>query len=185
MVGGRFAYYKDTFGMDTFTRTHQSDVFTPMEVTREGGSTIYDVEARNRLYGIHAGCECTQCLLPGFLLGMEGKMGIYANHAEQNTLVVTELNGIESFANRLSDTEFAYSTEARFFMLWQFHPLAKFRAGYDLIFLDGVATGVGNFDPLLGAAVFSNPNMPLRRTALLHSDEMLLHGFTLGFELGW
>ncbi len=177
LFGGRYIRLRDRFLFSTQVEQHLDDVTDPDNPVLFGpGASAYDVAARNDMLGLHAGGELTRCLFPGFTMGVEAKLGVYGNSTDQATSF-NATTGLVQFNESRTATSVSYSTDAQLFFLWQIHPMAKLRGGYELLFLDGVATGPGNFNPV---------DVFVPRNPILNADEeLLIHGFNLGVEFGW
>jgi hypothetical protein len=175
LIGPRYIRLEDQLDYQSIVLAH----FDPINMVDVGDAFFdYDVIARNNLYGIQTGIELVHCILPGLLIGAEAKGGVYANDAKQTTTIVsTTLD--PGIVETDSQTEFAYATEASAYVIWQFHPLAKLRGGYEALYLDRLATSVNNFNA-------QPPFMPTQRVVTLQTDaELYYYGFNAGLELGW
>ncbi len=179
LFGARYIGISDTFRFSTNVRDHIDDVTAPASPIDFGpGSSVYTTETSNDLYGLQIGLEFVRCIVPGLTIGVDSKAGAYANDASQST-GVSATSGSFNVSEYVSDTDFAYSADAQAFILWQIHPLAKLRGGYEVLFVDRVATGYTNFRPEdVFTAVPRNPGLD-------QSDNLLFHGFHFGLELGW
>lgn len=172
---------------------HRIDVlphFDPINmVDRFTEFTEYDIATRNHLIGFQTGAEIVRCLSPGILFGGEIKGGLFGNNASQDSVLnSTTLSTTEAIVEGESDTGLAFMTDARAFLLWQFHPLWKLKVGYEAMLFSQVATASSNYNPnppfLNGPNSFPIP-MPLRVVGLDDHDTALYHGFHIGFEMGW
>ena len=136
--------------------------------------------------GPQLGTDLNFCLLPGLMLGGDAKVAVYGNGLQQSSNIrgtqsplnlPTTTNTLTEFAR---DTSFAYGSEGRAYAIWQFHPLCKLRGGYEVLFVDRVATAAGNFNT---AAPF---DVTVTRTVDADdNDQLLVHGFDIGLEFGW
>jgi hypothetical protein len=177
LLGCRSVRFRDQFRFSTLVMEHEDDVTDPDDPVMFGpGASLYDVSAQNNMLGVQTGGELTFCLFPGFTLGAEGKLGVFGNSTSQQTSF-TATTGPTAFNESRSATIASYGTEVQAFFLWQFHPLAKLRGGYEALFFDGLATGPDNFNP-------QNVFAP-RNPALVDDADLLLRGFNVGLELGW
>ncbi len=167
---------------------HRIDVephFDPINmVPREAAFTQYDVLTKNDLIGGQIGSEVVMCLFPGLTLGAELKAGAYGNRAElHSNLSSTTIPGGSN--ENLDNTGFAFASDGKAFLLWQFHPLWKLRGGYEVLYLNGVATSSGNYksSPFINTSP-GGGTMPGQVT-LNNGDDLVYHGFQLGLEFGW
>lgn len=179
--GVRYYQINETLLHNTIVDAHVSTVPGDPIPVRPDGFLNYDLDVQNDLVGPELGIEGAHCLTPGITLLGEARGGIYGNRASQTTVAnsttIQNLFG-QPVVEEASDTEVAYGGSARATLLWQFHPLAKLRGGYEVLYLDGVATGPANFN--------TQPfELPTRSVLLQQRDQVLYHGFNVGFELGW
>lgn len=175
-IGARYIRFQDQLTYRTVVSPH----FDPINmVDRDAAFSEYNVRVGNDLVGPQIGTSLMGCLFPGWMLGGEAKVGAYGNGCDLNST----FNGStfpSVFAESLRDTQFAYATEGRAYMIWQFHPMAKIRVGYEVLFLDGIATAAANFNtvaPVNGTGT--------RVSFLDHDDQSIFHGGNIGIELGW
>ena len=91
---------------------------------------------------------------------------------------------------RGADTQLSYGTDGRAYLIWQFHPLAKLRVGYEVMWLTGIATAPAELQLATRPVVFT-PVDPttgvagVRTVEADHNDDSIFHGAHIGFELGW
>lgn len=177
LMGCRYMRFRDRFRFATVVEEHIDAITNPMDPTIFGpGSSLYDVTALNNMLGVQGGGELVVCVFPGFTIGTEGKLGILGNNTGQNTSF-RATTGLVDFTESRSITIATYYSDVQAFFLWQFHPLAKLRGGYEALYLNHVATGATNFNP---QDVFGT-RLPILRA----DEELLFHGFHVGLELGW
>jgi hypothetical protein len=179
LIGGRYIRLQDTLQHSIIVTPH----FDPINmVDRPAASSQYDIDIENDMAGAQVGTELVHCFSPGLLIGAEGKAMAFANRMSQESqLQSTTLQ--PPLAEPADDTDFSWGTEARVFALWQFHPWMKLRFGYELLFLDRVATAFENYDstpPFIGPSA-SNARVP----NVQNDGRLLFHGFSVGFEVGW
>jgi hypothetical protein len=137
----------------------------------------YDIDAENRLFGVQVGAELynQHC---NFSWGVRGKVGGYANFAEQNTTVRV----VDSFADvfesnrdeRATDTQLAFGAEVGLVGTYQIRPNLAFRCAYDFMFLQGLALGPEQLD-------FNTAPTPNVRTG----SHYFMNGGSVGLELVW
>ncbi len=170
---------------------HRIDVlphFDPISmVNRFSEFTDYNIQTTNNMFGFQVGAELVSCLSEGIFFGGEFKGGLFANRAEQDSILdSTTLTEAINEASR--DVGASFMTDANVFLLWQFHPMWKMRVGYEVLFFSQVATAGGNYNAnppnINGPNSFPIP-MPLRVVDVDDHDTALYHGFHLGVEFGW
>ena len=175
LVGLRYMKLDERLQFATQVLPH----FDPInQVDRDAGMSINNVSAFNEMVGPQIGTYLVSCLMPGLLLEGRIKAGVVLDYAEQSaTFQSTTLSpGLNESA---TDDNLAFVGEAGAQLVVQFHPLWKIRGGYELLFLDGIATGTTNLNgqsPFLG-----NP----RPVGIQMDGQALFHGATLGIEFGW
>jgi hypothetical protein len=143
-----------------------------------------DTATRNQLTGFQVGSDTWLSVVPGVMLGVEGKYGVYGNHAEVESNILS--NSIPRAREALSDGETAYQGE---FMVGGIYRLSyswTFRASFNALRVDNVALAPRNFNPAgLGAngpGVVFGPN----RAPFIDVNGVAKYsGFSLGAEYLW
>ncbi len=177
LLGCRYVHLRDRFQFATLVNQHIDAVTDPNNPVLFGpGASLYNVLAQNNMLGVQLGGELVFCVFPGLTVGTEGKIGVFGNRANQQTNF-NATTGMVDLTESRSATIATYGSELQAFFLWQFHPLAKVRGGYEALFLSNLATGPSNFNP---QDVFT-ARLPMLATG----DDLLFHGFHVGLELGW
>jgi hypothetical protein len=141
----------------------------------------YDTQTRNQLTGFQVGSNLWLNLCPGLMAGVEGKGGIYGNHAETDTLIVS--NSIPSGTEALSDGKTAYVAELTASTVYRLTYSWSFRASYNLLYVDNVALAQENFNTrdlsnAIGSGAFTAARVPFINT----DGEATYQGFTLAGE---
>jgi len=111
----------------------------------------------------------------------ECKIGLYGNNATQHT----RINTSPSAGNELPDNanETAHSGNAAWIgetgvkLVYRISPCISFTAGYQYIFVDGVALAIENFDP--------NPAFGTRTQVINDNGSIQLHGATASIDWRW
>ena len=150
--------------------------------TAANGSMDYVLKTDNDLVGAQIGSDFAICVTPRFKIGGDIDAGVYGTHSKQRTDVnwtsinvgsVTE----GSLAELESASDVAFVGEAGLHTLFQVTPRLNLRAGYQVLFVTGVATAVDNFNT---ESPFSS------RNAYINNDgKVFYHGANLGFEFTW
>jgi hypothetical protein len=188
-IGARWIRFKDSLVHNIIVEAHDDPTVDPNDAPRNRPDATFDysLAARNDLVGPQLGTDMNFCLIPGLVLGGDAKVAAYGNTHEQNTRInaSTAPNSVFNVSEFARDTSFAYGSEGRAYLIWQFHPMVKFRGGYEVLFADRIATAAGNvntqsiFDP-------TNPGNVVNRVVDVDdNDQLLVHGFNFGLELGW
>jgi len=136
----------------------------------------YTVNTKNDMIGVQLGGELTEqhC---NWNWGVKVKGGIYANYCEQSSIVIVNDPRTNLFApNRnehVSAVDAALMGEIGLFMNYALTDHINFKAGYDFIFLTGLAQAADQvyFD-----------NQPVR---VIHQAYQFYNGGTLGLEITW
>ncbi len=144
LLGFRYVKLDEQFEFFSQVLPH----FDPINmVNRNAASFDYRVNTDNNMYGAQVGTEFTFCVVPAFLFGGEIKAGLFGNRAQQHTTMVAVNPLVETTTEQANDDDVAFLSEASLYGLIQFHPLWKLRAGYQVLYLNGVALGINNFNP--------------------------------------
>ena len=165
------------------------DVVVPLT-----GETRYFVGVSNSVTGGQIGGDVWVTLVPGLRLGTELKGGLYGNRATQRTIIRTESNvpeldpmgGIANNRTVFRDVEEADGDEFTTMLEWelainyQLSESIAFRAGYNLMYIDGVAVATENINT---AQPFVAPIN--RRVHIVTDANVFMHGMNLGFEYMW
>ncbi|HTN74522.1 MAG TPA: BBP7 family outer membrane beta-barrel protein, partial [Pirellulaceae bacterium] len=147
------------------------------------GSMEYDIGTLNQMTGFQIGGDVWACLLPGFSVGAEGKVGIYGNDASQQSLI-TATTVIPPLSERVRETDAAFLAEAGLMANWRVSQSWTFRGGYQFLYVNGVALAPENFNatpPFLQNAFVPPTRVPVLNTG----GDVFYHGLTAGFEYMW
>lgn len=141
----------------------------------------YDTITRNQLTGFQLGGNTWLNVVPGLMVGVEGKGGVYGNHAEADALVVS--NSIQRGSQQLSDGRTAFVSEFTASTIYRLTYAWSFRASYNVLYLDNVALAQENFNTrdisnAIGSGAFTANRVPFINT----DGEALYQGFTLAGE---
>ena len=143
------------------------------------GNLDYLVTTTNAATGGQVGGDFWATLIPGLRLGGEVKAGIFGVRTEQQT-VIDGGQLVAPTIENLSEEDVAMLAEAGIMMVYRRNDNLTIRAGYQMVFIEGVALAPENFnrqDPF---------NFSTTRTPFLnHNGNVFLHGFTLGLEWMW
>ncbi len=147
------------------------------------GAMNYFVGTSNQLVGFQIGGDVWACVIPGFSIGTEGKVGIYGNQSRQHTqILATTLD--PPLEENVEDKDVAFIGELGMMANWRLSQSWTFRGGYQFLYVSGVALAPENFNstPPFLVPAFTNPP----RTATIVSDgDVFYHGFTAGLEYMW
>ena len=143
-----------------------------------------DTFTRNQLTGFQLGGDMWVSLIPGVMAGVEGKAGIFGNHAESETVVVA--NSVPLGREHIQDGKTAYLAEAVASVVYRLTYSWSFKASYNVLYIDNLALAPENFNSrdmtsLLGAG--ATGSFGLGRSPFINVDsEALYQGFSVGGE---
>lgn len=160
-VGLRYIYVDDEYEM--FSRGTDG-------VTEQTGT--FQMDALNNMFGPHIGGELFYDIGYRVSTSLVAKAGGYVNVNRVDTNLVN--NGTQFLDVRDENVTIAGSLELGLIGHYQLSRQARFRFGYNLLWLGEVASVSDNFSPIL---------TPLTGTDSGDSDDMLFHGISLGFEV--
>lgn len=156
--------------LDESFNIHPNDIQT--------GMSDYNIATKNDLFGVQIGMEIDrQCGRVG--LDAVVKAGIYANDAEQRQFVMDFPSGLflRDFATQgpvaASGTNAAFVGELGFSGTYDLTCNLTLRAGYNMVWIDGVALAPNQLD-----FTFT----PTSGTTLLTGGGLFLHGASFGLE---
>lgn len=154
------------------------------------GWADYTVSTANHLYGFQAGGDSWLCIVPGLEVGVEAKAGIYGNDARQRTSILA--NSIDPpLLEAENNTRASFVGELDFMVTYRLNPKFTVRGGYMLMWADGLALAVENFnsappnafDPIGGGGI-PGP-VPVREVSLNDKGHVFWHGWSIGAEYMW
>jgi hypothetical protein len=172
LMGARWVHMTDDF-------TFQSRVNGPPQQFLD-----YEARATNDLVGFQIGGDAQVGLRQGFRMVAEGKAGIYNNRVKNQVRIAA--TGINPTSQGLiKGNQVAFVGEGRIGFVADILPSLSLRAGYEVLWLNSIATGatvmLANSDPTV---VFSgsNQNLPLN---LVRQSQALYQGLYAGAEYVW
>jgi hypothetical protein len=148
-----------------------------------GGEGYYRLDATNYMTGPQIGGDVWMCLCPGLSVGADAKVAMLGNNAKQHTNIF----GIDLVDNYVGivpsevtgNDKVTFLAEASVNVNYRINHRLTFRAGYEVIFVEGVALALENF----------NPEIPLfgvtRTPSFSDGGKLLYDGFTIGGEWMW
>ncbi len=175
LAGIRYLDIDENFGFDATGSNNNTFLFNQLRFFN------FDTTTRNQLTGFQVGGDLWFNLVPGLSAGVEGKGGIYGNHAEVESNVIA--NSVPSGREFLQDGRTAYVTELTMSTVYRLTYAWSFRASYNVLYVDNVALAQENFNTRdisnsIGGGAFT-PD----RFAFINTDgEALYQGFTLAGE---
>ncbi|MFK7736834.1 MAG: BBP7 family outer membrane beta-barrel protein [Pirellulaceae bacterium] len=142
----------------------------------------YFTETRNQLTGVQVGGDFWFNVTPGLHLGIEGKSGLFGNHAEVESTVISNSIPGGTLGEHMQEGQTAYLAEGVAQAVYRLNYSWSFRAAYNVLYVDNVALAPENFN----TRDFSNGlggAFSLARAPYIDVDgEVLYQGFSLGAE---
>jgi hypothetical protein len=136
------------------------------------GGMDYRLKTDNDLVGAQLGGDTYLCITPRLKVGAEVEAGVYGTASSQRTTMVSTIGPNLREYDR--DNDVAFLSEAGVSALFRATSQLTLRVGYQVMYVDGVALAVDNFNT---ASPFS-----ARNSFLDNSGDVFYHGATLGFE---
>jgi hypothetical protein len=150
--------------------------FSLTAVDSEEGTSVYRVETRNHLWGAQVGARVRRCCC-GWSWEATGKLGLFANHAEQSQDPIIDFLDVERrSAQSGSDSELAFVGDFNLSAIYHLTTTLGIRVGYNLLWIDGVALAPDQLD-------FTN--QPNSGTNLVGGGAIVVHGVNVGLEGRW
>ena len=147
------------------------------QITPDGPAGNYppfwNAGTTNNLYGIQVGAEATILELDRLSLDGQFKVGLFDNNVAQATGV--SLQKVVHPASA-STNGAAFASEAGLSLKYQLIDGLKLKAGYELLWLDGVALAPGQIE-----ATASTPST-VQALGVRHASSVLFQGLTFGVE---
>jgi hypothetical protein len=138
----------------------------------------FRTDTTNNLTGFQFGGDMWICVMPGLRVGVDGRAGVYGNHANVNTTIFTN-TGFGPFFEEIKSDDVAFIGQLELMFTYRINYQWTARAGYQLLYLDGVALGTDNFNRI-------PPFGPQARTTFINDDgNVFYHGYNIGLEFQW
>ncbi len=175
LIGVRYFELQDHLQFYSYANRDLDD--PPGEET--GGDALYRLKTRNYMTGAQLGGDAWVCLLPGWRVGVDSKAGIFGNNVKVNT-TMTGHDIYDNFIGfippeALGKDKVSFIGELQFLMTWQIGHNLTLRGGYQMLFVDGVAIAMDNFNPTITGRI---PRMS-------DGGSLFYDGFTAGAEWMW
>jgi hypothetical protein len=141
----------------------------------------FDTDTTNNLTGLQLGSDLWICLLPGMRVGGELQAGVYGNHMNINTTAGSNLVP-DVFRERLTTNDVSFIGQANLLATYRLNYQWSLRAGYQFLFVDGVALAAENFNTAPPQLFFQASN----RTPYINDNgNVFYHGWSVGAEFMW
>jgi hypothetical protein len=177
-LGARYVRIDEAFKYNTYVRRPDP----AGGVIRE--SMDYTTQTWNDMIGFQLAMDSWACITPGFSVGGDVKAGIYGNRGRQQTVIEVTTPGTVPLIENATSQEPSFVGEANLQAIYHVNSHLTLRCGYMFLYVEGVAMGAENFNPVAPAVLF--PGGAANRTvAITSGGYAFYHGGTAGFEWTW
>ncbi|MHC2066935.1 hypothetical protein ACYFX5_05660 [Bremerella sp. T1] len=149
-----------------------------------GGSLEYTVDADNDMFGVQFGMDSALRLTNRWTLSMFGEIGVYGNRANQDSTIVLN-GGANTFEESAASRRASMVVEGGFMSTFKVIPRGTLRAGYQVVYIDGIALGSDSFNFETGGASTLGTALAGRSAFVNDNGNAVYHGPTVGFEYMW
>jgi hypothetical protein len=157
-----------------YMRIQDQFLFASMADLPAGGTTVnLDTNTLNNLWGAQIGIAFDVLVTTRWWLNVTAKGGIFNDHVQMNSLA--DINGTQGLVTDTRNRT-AWLGDISMVANWQITPAWVFRAGYQVMFVNGIALAK---DQAL-ASFFTNTTGPLN-----DSGRIAYHGPLLGLMYNW
>ncbi len=146
----------------------------------------HDTYTRNQLTGFQVGGDYWINVVPGLQVGVEGKGGIFGNHAEVEAQIFS--NSIPGAREHLQDGKTAYLSELTASLVYRLSYSWSLKTSYNLLYVDNVALAPENYNTrdLSNALGSGTGAFTVNRFPFIDVDgEVLYQGWSIGGEYLW
>jgi hypothetical protein len=168
IVGARYFKFDENFDLITVS-------------TLNAGQLRYSVDVDNSLVGAQTGGDVWVCIVPGLRAGVEGKAGIYGNHASQGTRITATTLQVP-FTEEAGSDDVAFVGDASMYLTYRINYQLNLKLGFNMLYADGLALGAENFNA-------TPPNvfvMGAGRSPTINDNGSVLYtGGSIGVEYNW
>jgi hypothetical protein len=164
LVGFRYISWNETLNISSTTTYNGAQE-----------NSDYTVQADNNLFGLQVGGR-VQGSWRRLRFDFTPKVGLYGNSFSQRSLILDDGNTFVGRDTWIYYSDFAFVGDMALNIAYQISPHFALRAGYNLIFIDGLALAPNQLDFNLGRHSGFEHN---------HSGSVMLQGFNAGLEARW
>ena len=164
LMGARYIYLLEDFLYHT---------------SSNNGSMDFAASTVNSMPGLQVGGDLWIAVAPGLSVGIDGKFGVLYNGTEAKNVYTATSIPAPGLVTDDDDGRAAFMLDAKLLATWKLNENLTFRAGYQWLYLDGVALAAEQFNP---NPPFVSPQPPL---TVYNSGDVLYQGFTASFEWMW
>lgn len=175
LAGVRYFDLDERFGFNATGSNNNTFTFNQLRFFN------FDTRTRNQLTGFQMGGDFWVNVVPGIQVGVEGKAGIFGNHAEVEAQAFS--NSIPGAREFMQDGKTAYLTEFTASTVYRLTHSWSVRASYNLLYVDNVALAPENvntrdFSNAIGLGSFTPSRFPFMDV----DGEVLYQGWSIGGE---
>jgi hypothetical protein len=149
----------------------------------------YTVDVNNCMSGLQIGGDYWICILPGLRLGAEAKVGAFYNKINVDSIIQVNTQPINPpvnpFTEEIVQDDFAFVGNADATITYRINYNWTARAGYHILYVDGVALAPSNFNREPPVGPFGPPGTANRIPFVNDDGAVFYHGFTAGVEYLW
>lgn len=148
------------------------------------GDLAYTIDADNDLFGAQFGMDSALRLTTRWTLSMFGEIGVYGNRATYDSTIALN-NATTVIQETTASRRASMVLEAGFLSTFKIVPRGTLRAGYQIVYIDGIALGSDSFNFQTGGASPLGTALAGRQASINDNGNALYHGPTVGFEYTW
>ncbi len=150
----------------------------------QSGDLAYTIDADNDLFGAQFGMDTALRLTTRWTLSMFGEIGVYGNRATQDSTIAIN-NAATVVQETAASRRASMVLEAGFLSTFKIVPRGTLRAGYQIVYIDGIALGSDSFNFQTGGAAPLGTALAGRQAFINDNGNAVYHGPTVGFEYVW
>jgi len=164
-----------------YVRVDDDAVYNTQGIT---GDLAYTVDADNDMFGAQFGMDSALRLTTRWTLSIFGEVGVYGNRATQDSTIAIN-NAAIVLEETASSRRASMVVEGGFLSTFKIVPRGTLRAGYQVVYIDGIALGSDSFNFQTGGATPLGTALAGRQAFINDNGNAVYHGPTVGFEYTW
>jgi len=148
------------------------------------GNLDYTLDADNDLFGAQFGLDTALRLTTRWTLSLFGEVGVYGNRATYDSTIALN-DAATVLQETASSRRGSMVVEGGFLSTFKIVPRGTLRAGYQIVYIDGIALASDSFNFETGGVMPLGTALSGRQTSINDNGNALYHGPTVGFEYTW